>query len=104
MGREHALSILTSPKYMAQLQARMEAGEGGAIEVWLWRIGYGDPPKAKEDSGDDEARWVRTRERLRAFMKENPEDARLMAAMLARGTPVLLPAPDTPDADPSPVG
>jgi len=99
MGREHALSILNSPKYRDQLARRMEAGEGGAIEVWIWRIGYGDPPKAKEDSGEDEARFVRMRNRLRAFMQENPEEARVMAAMLAR-QPRPLPPP--PDADPAP--
>jgi len=103
MGREHALEILSSQKYRDQLQERMEAGEGGAIEVWIWRIGYGDPPKAKEDSGEDEQRFIRMRERLRAFMKESPEEARVMAAMLAQ-QPRALPEPrpePKPDADPT---
>jgi hypothetical protein len=108
MGREHALSILNSPKYREQLQKRMEMGEGGAIEVWIWRIGYGDPPRPKEDLGEDEARFVRMRERLRAFMKESPEEARVMAGMLARqtGGPRALPAtpPPPPDADSEKVG
>jgi len=106
MGREHALSILNNPKYREQLARRMEAGEGGAIEVWIWRIGYGDPPKAREDSGEDEARFVRMRDKLRAFMKENPEEARVMASMLAR-QPRSLPEPEpvpVPDADPAPIG
>lgn len=102
IGRQHALDILSDPMYRAGLKARMVAGEGGAIEVWLWRIGYGDPPKPREDSGDDEARWIRARERLRAFMKENTEDARAMAELVARGMPLLPPGP--PDADPTPVG
>lgn len=102
MGREHALSILNDPGYRDQLAARMKAGEGGAIEVWIWRIGYGDPPKAKEDSGEDEARFARMRDRLRTFMRENPEEARLAAAMLAQQPKALLPV--MKNADPTPEG
>ncbi|HEY6547631.1 MAG TPA: hypothetical protein VI589_06985 [Vicinamibacteria bacterium] len=103
MGREAALEILTSPVYRENLKKRMELGEGGAIEVWLWRIGYGDPPKPKEDSGEDEARWARTRDQLRAFMKENPEAARLMAEMIAKQPgklPKLLEPPPGADSTP----
>ncbi len=102
MGREHALEILNDPDYRKNLATRMKAGEGGAIEVWIWRIGYGDPPRPKEDLGEDEARFVRMRERLRAFMKENPEEARVMASMLAR-QPAAPRLPEaTPNADPAP--
>jgi hypothetical protein len=102
MGRTHALEILNNEDYRNNLKARMVAGEGGAIEVWLWRIGYGDPAKPKEDGSEDEARFLRIREKLRSFMMENPDEARVMAALLARGPRALLepsPAP-VPDADP----
>jgi hypothetical protein len=102
MGREHALAILNDPDYREMLAKRMKAGEGGAIEVWIWRIGYGDPPKAREDSGEDEARFLRMRERLRAFMRENPEEARVAAAMLAQQPRAVLRSEK--DADPAPVG
>lgn len=103
LGRARALEILEDPDYRRVLKARMIAGEGGAIEVWIHRIGYGDPPKAKEDGGEDEARFIRMRDKLRAFMRESPEEARVMAAMLARA-PRALPEPAPPDADPPPVG
>ena len=85
MGRKHALDILSDPKYQKSLKERMIAGEGGAIEVWIWRIGYGDPPRAKEDDGEDRARFDRRREAMQKFMREHPREAAILAQFVAKG-------------------
>lgn len=85
MGRQHALDILLDPGYQNQLKQRMIAGEGGAIEVWLWRIGYGDPPKQREDDGEERARFERRREAMQIFMRDHPEEAALFAKLIAKG-------------------
>lgn len=85
MGRAHALDILCDPAYRERLKLRMIAGEGGAIEVWLWRIGYGDPPKARDDDSDDRARFDRRREAMQKFMREHPREAAMLAQLVARG-------------------
>lgn len=84
MGRTRALAILENPTYQASLLARMIAGTAGPVEVWIHRIGYGDPPRPKDDTSDDEARFDRLRAKLRAFMKENPQEARTLGNMMAR--------------------
>lgn len=96
-GRQHALEILEDPTYKESLKKRMIAGEAGPIEVWVWRIGYGDPPRAREDDSDDQERFDRLRKRLRAFMKESPEEARTLAGIIAKQRQL----PEVPREDPA---
>lgn len=86
-GRKRALEILESEDYIKSLNKRVAAGElAPVLEVWIWRIAYGDPPKPKEDTGEDEARFDRLRAKLKAFMKENPDEARTLGGMMARAS------------------
>lgn len=85
IGRQNALSILCDPEYQASLRTRMIAGEGGAIEVWLWRIGHGDPPKQRDDDVDEQARFAKRREAMQKFMREHPIEAAVLARAVAKG-------------------
>jgi hypothetical protein len=84
-GRKHALEILEDPKYREKLMERMRLGDAGPIEVWIWRIGYGDPPRARDDDDGDAERFERMRVRLREFMKRHPDEARELRRAIAKG-------------------
>ncbi len=104
MGREHALSILNDPDYQTNLKARMVAGEGGAIEVWIWRIGYGEPQKDEAESERQKARFDSIRAEVREFLKRNPHqaniiDAQVQGASRVMPRPRLLPRGEDEEAD-----
>lgn len=85
IGRQHALSILENPDYRKALEARMIAGTAGPVEVWIWRIGYGDPPRQREDDGGDAERFKRLQEAVRELLRDNPEASRAIAKRVAQG-------------------
>lgn len=101
-GRRFALAICENPLYQKNAELRMIAGTmPPAVEVWLLRLAYGDPPRVKEDDSDEEQRWERARVRLRKLMKEAPEEAAAYAKIisLAGGVRKALPAPVEGEAD-----
>lgn len=103
MGREHALSILNDPTYRENLLKRMVAGEGGAIEVWIWRIGYGEPQKDDTDNEMERARFEAIRAGVKEFLKTHPQQAHVIDAAVMGATRVLprpmLPPPREDDGD-----
>ncbi len=92
MGREHALDILNDPDYRANLKTRMVAGEGGAIEVWIWRIGYGDPQKDEAEAERQKAHFEAVRAEVREFLRSHPHAANVIDAQV-QGATKLLPRP-----------
>ncbi len=92
MGREHALDILNDPDYRTNLKARMKAGEGGAIEVWIWRIGYGEPQKDEADAERQKAQFEAVRAEVREFLRRNPHAANVIDAQV-QGATTVLPRP-----------
>lgn len=92
MGRAHALDILNDPQYRENLKKRMVAGEGGAIEVWIWRIGYGEPQKDEGEAEAQRARFEAARAEVRAFLLKNPAQAHVLDAAV-QGATRLLPRP-----------
>lgn len=92
MGRTHALDILCDPKYRRNLKKRMIAGEGGAIEVWMWRIGYGDPQKDETENELQKAKFDAMRAALHKYLTEHPEQANILDSHL-QGAPRVLPRP-----------
>ena len=60
--RERARALLERPKYLKNLAKRLDAGEAGALEIWLHRYAYGEP---KADRGEEEERREEF-ERIRA--------------------------------------
>lgn len=100
MGRDHALDILNDPEYRTNLKKRLIAGEGGAIEVWVWRIGYGEPQKDESEAEAIRLRFEAAREEVREFLKSHPQQAHVLDAAV-QGARRLLPRPVlvVPDAD-----
>jgi len=102
MGRTAALDILNDPDYRANLKKRMIAGEGGAIEVWIWRIGYGEPQKDDGEAEVQRQRFEAARAEVREYLKRNPQGAHILDAAAMGATRVLprpqlvLKAPDEP--------
>ncbi len=92
MGRAHALDILNDEQYRAKLKERMVAGEGGAIEVWIWRIGYGDPQKDEAESERQKAQFEAVRAEVREFLRRNPHAANVIDAQV-QGATTVLPRP-----------
>lgn len=103
MGREHALDILNDPKYRENLKKRMVMGEGGAIEVWIWRIGYGEPQKDDTDNEMEKARFEAIRIGVKEFLRSHPQQANVIDAAVMGATRVLprpmLPPPPEDDGD-----
>ena len=49
--RETAIKLVTDQTYQDKLLKRLQAGEAGAIEVWLWRWAGGDPKRSSDSQG-----------------------------------------------------
>lgn len=92
MGREHALSILNDDQYRENLLKRMRAGEAGAVEVWVWRIGYGEPQKDDTDEAAMRARMAAVRETVLGLLRDHPEKAHALSAVV-EGASRILPRP-----------
>lgn len=102
-GRTHALDILNDPVYRENLKKRMQMGEGGAIEVWIWRIGYGDPQKDETESELQRAKFESMRQAVRDYLASHPEqanviDAQVQGAKRVMPRPLLLPKNDDDSA------
>lgn len=100
MGRAHALSILNDPDYQRNLLERMIAGEAGAIEVWIWRLGYGEPRKDETEDELARERFAAMRAEVREFLRSHPEQARVIDAKV-QGAVRMLPAPRGNGDDPA---
>lgn len=92
MGREHALDILTDPLYRENLKKRMVMGEGGAIEVWLWRIGYGEPQKDETENELQRAKFEAMRAAVRDYLQAHPDQANIIDAQV-QGARRVMPRP-----------
>jgi len=103
-GRKVALRLLEDPEYVASLRLRLIAGVAGAMEVHLHRMAYGEPPKADLEKDRDQERFLAQRDAVLTFLREAPEQARALSAVVTRAPRVLaLPPRDEalPDDDPS---
>lgn len=99
LGRENALKILNDPKYQENLLKRMQAGEAGAIEVWVWRYGYGEPKKDDEEGEAQRQRFDAIRAEVREYLRRAPEQAHVLDAAAQRA-PRILPRPQLIDVTP----
>jgi hypothetical protein len=104
-GETIARKILNDREYRENLLARMRAGVAGPVEVHLWRLGFGDPPKNENEREDETRRFARIREELLAFLREAPEEARALSVAVTR-RPLPFPRPALPpgpiDVEPQP--
>ena len=92
--REVAAKLLDDEKYQQNLQKRLNAGEAGAMEVWLWRWRYGDPKRATDAEGSrDREHYAEIRKEIRLLIQTPGLHAELEERVLARGA---VPAPQLP--------
>lgn len=93
-GRALAVELLEDPEYRKSLRERLIAGVAGPIEIHLWRMGYGEPPKDDSGKAAEEERFRAMREQLQRYLKENAAEARKLNAVVTRAPRVLeLPRP-----------
>jgi len=94
-GRKVALRLLERPAYVRSLYRRLLQGVAGTMEVHLHRMAYGDPPKADTERDQDQERFLAMREAVLAFLKDSPEQAKALNAVVTRA-PRLLSLPPRP--------
>jgi len=98
--RALAAKLVEDETYQKNLQKRLNAGEAGAMEVWLWRWAYGDPKRATDAQGErDKQRFAEIRSEIRTLIQKPGLHAELEEKILARATialpPRTAPAPPT---------
>jgi len=88
--------------YIKSLRARLKNGVAGSQEIQLWRMIFGDPPKADVGRNEDAAHFEEVRRDLFEFLLSAPAEARELSARLTR--PRLLPGPKPvePEKPPEP--
>lgn len=92
-GERIAVKLVNDPEYRAALAVRLKQGVAGPIEVHLWRLAYGDPPKNDSIRDDEMKRFEDMRAQLFAFLQNSPLEARaLSVAVSRRPHPIALPA------------
>lgn len=102
-GRALAVELLEDPEYRDSLRKRLIAGVAGPIEIHLWRMGYGEPPKDDSSKAAEEERFRAMREQLQRYLKENAAEARKLNAVVTRAPRVLeLPRPRL-EPEPEPI-
>ncbi len=99
--REIARALIERPKYVTNLEKRLDEGTAGAMEIWLWRWAHGDPRRATEAGADETDRKFKTiRANVLTMLKEHAEEAEALASrLLARGQLPGRPPP-APEGDP----
>lgn len=94
--RELARKLIEDETYQTNLQKRLNEGTAGAIEIWLWRWGYGDPKKGEDrEAEEDRRRFTEMRSSVLVLIREHPEIAgqledKLLA--LTQSQPIAIPA------------
>ena len=99
-GRSFAEAFVNDPKYRAALRERLLAGVAGPVEVQLLRMAFGDPPKSDIEKDHDQERFRTMRGDVLRFLQEQPDEARVLNAVVTRAPRLSLSAP--PEADPEP--
>jgi len=99
---ETARSILEQPEHISALMAQAKNGVGKnedqlppATHKLLCEYAYGPPPKAKEDDSDKE-KMAALQAAARAYLRENPEKARVIDISVQRSA-AALPETKAPD-------
>ena len=81
--KERARALLEDKEYLTSLQLRLNAGEAGALEVWLYRFGYGDPKIDKSREEDELERFEEMRSLLRQVLAD-PKKAKALEIAVSR--------------------
>lgn len=85
VAAETARSILEQPEHVEKLKAQARNGVGKgedqlppATHKLLWEYGYGSPQKSREDDDEAMQKMEALRVAARAYLKENPEQAKVI--------------------------
>jgi hypothetical protein len=96
-GEKIAKRLVNDPDYRVALALRLKQGVAGPIEVHLWRLAYGEPPKNDSIRDEEMKRFQDMREHLFTFLQDSPLEARaLSVAVSRRPHPLALPASVVP--------
>ncbi len=84
--RERARALLEDPKYLENLQKRLIAGEAGALEIWLYRYGYGDPKADKADEEERKEEFERIRAEVQEVIRAGGKEAKVLDIAIQRSS------------------
>ncbi len=98
--KERARALLENPEYLESLQQRLIDGEAGALEVWLYRYGYGDPKLDKAEEEEQKEEFERIRAEVRAVISKGGQEGKILDIAIQRSSRKLkrLPHPKDDDA------
>ena len=98
--KERARALLESPDYLEALQQRLVDGEAGAIEVWLYRYGYGDPKVDKAEDEEQKEEFERIRAEVVQAIKEGKLETKVLDISIQRSSRKLrrVSLPENEDA------
>lgn len=98
--RERARALLENPAYLKNLQKRLIAGEAGALEIWLYRYGYGEPKADRGEEEEQKQEFERIRAEVQKVIKEGGKEGKILDISIQRSSRKLtrLAHPEDDDA------
>lgn len=98
--RDRAKALLENDDYLVNLQKRLNAGEAGALEIWLYRYAYGDPRADKGEEEEQRQEFERVRAEVQKVIKEGKEEGKILDISIQRSSRKLtrLAHPEDDDA------
>jgi hypothetical protein len=92
--RERAREMLEDPDYCEALAARLLIGEAGAVEVWLYRYGYGEPKADKRDEQEERERFEAIRKEVQDIIEKGKAEGKVLDIAVARSSRRLTKLPE----------
>jgi len=92
--RERAREMLEDPDYLEALQARLLVNEAGAVEVWLYRYGYGEPKADKRDEEAERESFEKIRREVQEIIKKGKQEGKVLDLAVGRASRRLTRLPE----------